>query len=70
MPHPSSFELPYEQIAIYTLYARCRIRLWEWPVQARQRVMLAAMDASDRNGRDVMRAALAQAALVIRECEL
>jgi len=65
MPHPSAFELPYEQAAIYATYARLRVRIWEWPVNLRQRVMIAAMTAGDEL--DAARAAIREAARVIEE---
>lgn len=65
MLHPSAFELPYERIAIYATYSRFRVRIWEWPVPLRNRVMIAALVASD--SLDAARAAIREAAKVVEE---
>lgn len=67
MPHPSAFELPYEQAAIYATYARLRVRIWDWPPALRQRVMIAAMVAGD--GSDAAYAAICEAVKVIVEAD-
>lgn len=68
MPHPSAFELPYEQAAIYATYARLRVRIWDWPPALRQRVMIAAMTAGG-DGLDAACAAIREAAKVIEESQ-
>lgn len=71
--HPAAQDdIPYVRIAVYVLYHRARVQLWRWPETLRRRVFLAAMmamGAADRDlgGREVERAALAEAWKVIQE---
>jgi hypothetical protein len=46
MIHPAAFDFdPNSKVAIYSLYSRFRVRLWEWPPILRREVLKAVAGA-------------------------
>jgi hypothetical protein len=46
MIHPAAFDFdPNSKVAIYSLYSRFRVRLWEWPPKLRREVLKAVTGA-------------------------
>lgn len=45
MIHPASFdEDPDTRFAIYAVYSRTRLKIWEWTARERSRVVLAMLE--------------------------